>query len=283
MIKKYCFNSGKLGKKLLVFGAIHGREVCWTKAIQKIIQEINSWNLTLLQWSVTFVPICNPEAQEKGLSFVDKNLNRVLKKHKKPSCYEEELANELCPLVDECDYLLDIHSLSTSSKSFVCLDFDEPAYEDIALAVGVEHVTCGWWKVFSGTPSWDTMKYAHEQGKVATLVECGLHTDQQAENNAYRVIIHALQFLGMISESQICVKKKLKNVSQKIKVDTILFKTKVWKFVQTWKNFDHVEQWQPVVEYENGEIIKAPYTGYIILPDEHVEIQWERMYFGKLV
>jgi hypothetical protein len=46
--------------------------------------------------------------------YVEKNLNRVIVKHKNPKLYEEKLANTLIKYIEKNDYILDIHSIKSN-------------------------------------------------------------------------------------------------------------------------------------------------------------------------
>ncbi len=113
MIQKKEYHSGNPGKTLLVFGAIHGDEICGPKAIAEVMNEIDSGKIVLKSGKIIFVPVCNPEAFKQNKRFVDVNLNRVFKKHPNPTKYEEKLANILCDFMGDADILLDIHSISS--------------------------------------------------------------------------------------------------------------------------------------------------------------------------
>ena len=65
-----------IGPNLLVFGAVHGWETCGTEAIQHWIKRFESGDVALQKGSITFVPVCNPHAQEQGVRATDADLNR---------------------------------------------------------------------------------------------------------------------------------------------------------------------------------------------------------------
>ena len=87
------------GPRLLVTGAVHGNEVCGTLAIRRVLAEIESGALVIRRGSVTFVPVCNPLAFQRGQRAGDRNLNRALEPKPFPADYEDRLANWLCLLL----------------------------------------------------------------------------------------------------------------------------------------------------------------------------------------
>ncbi|HEX4328543.1 MAG TPA: succinylglutamate desuccinylase/aspartoacylase family protein, partial [Burkholderiales bacterium] len=109
------------GPKLIVLGAVHGNEVCGTRAIERILGELDDGTLTITRGSVTFVPIVNPLAYRKGQRQGDRNLNRNLEVSAKPQDFEDHVANALCPLLAAADVLLDLHSFHTPGQPFVMI------------------------------------------------------------------------------------------------------------------------------------------------------------------
>ena len=83
------------GPKLIVLGAVHGNEVCGTRAIERILAELDAGTLTITRGSVTFVPIVNPLAYQKGQRQGDRNLNRNLEVTSKPKDFEDHVE---CPV-----------------------------------------------------------------------------------------------------------------------------------------------------------------------------------------
>ena len=84
MLNIHSYASPEPGPRLLVFGAIHGDEVCGPKAIREVIALLESDKIAIERGRVTFVPICNPPAYAANRRFVDENLNRVMEMHDSP-------------------------------------------------------------------------------------------------------------------------------------------------------------------------------------------------------
>jgi predicted deacylase len=106
------FQAIEPGPRLLVTGAVHGNEVCGTRAIRRLIDEFQNDQRQLLRGSLSLVPICNPLAYQKGQRSGDRNLNRRLRPTQDPREFEDHVANWLCPLMQQHDILLDLHSAS---------------------------------------------------------------------------------------------------------------------------------------------------------------------------
>lgn len=275
------FDSGRPGKSLLVFGAIHGNEQCGTAAIGKIMAEIEAGILTLATGKVTFVPVCNPEAYRGNCRFIEKNLNRVISFHENTDVYEHALANQLVGLIDRHDALLDLHSYSGGTKPFIFLDSDTEEHRKYAAALGIADWVSGWNDAYGTAPEnlngGDTVFYAHSKGKEAVLVECGEHADPAAIPVADRCIRAALEYFGITVKTSQAAEQK----PNTHRMTHIIVREKAGDYTQDWKHLQPVRSGEPVIRYDDGDIVAAPYDGVILLPHRSAMLQQEWLYFGK--
>lgn len=279
MIDKITFDSGVSGPHLLILGAVHGNEVAGPNAIFKIIDDIQTYQLNLKSGRITFVPICNMQACQKDTRQIDENLNRVMCIHDNPSSYEQHLANEIVPLIEQCDVLLDLHS--THSKGDMPFAFcDYPISENRALVdvLNVKYVLLGWPEIYAGKTQisdYSTERCAHDYKKVGITLECGYHKAPEATDVAYEAIINTLIHLGMIDGPTPSVYPK-----KAIRLTEYIVKAKSGHLCRTYKHLDEVIQGQKIAEYEDGEVLYAPHDGYILLPNATAEIGAEWYYLG---
>lgn len=277
------FSGPEEGPKLLIFGAIHGNEPAGTRAIEKIIEEINAKKTILTKGSLTFVPICNPKAYESNQRGVeDKNLNRVFRHHDEPQYYEQYLANFLTPLVDDCDYLLDLHTFTAEGPPFVFEDYKADGYREMALAQGITYILSGWPSLYRGDAQnefYDTSRYAYEKGKVTVTSECGQHEDINAPELAYQCIYRTLVWLGMIKAESL---KPIQPII--VEMQEVIYRRKEEAiFLKAWKNMDLVKKDQAIACLSNGETLRAPGDGVIIMPKSTAKPDEELYYFGRIV
>ena len=64
-LRTVSYHGLKPGPRLLVLGAVHGNEICGTRAITQILAELDSGKLAIERGSVTFVPVTNPLAYQR--------------------------------------------------------------------------------------------------------------------------------------------------------------------------------------------------------------------------
>ncbi len=273
------------GPRLTLFGAVHGNETCGTYAIRRLIDRLNK-DLSLCRGTLTCVPVCNPKAYEKGTRFYQRNLNRALYIKEKPKDYEDFIDPVLCGLLDETDVLLDLHSYASQGGPFGFLG--NSSKEEIAYcrALGVNDFVYGWADAFGKADAdpregMGTVEYARSVGAIATTIECGHHTNEDAAEIAYRTIFHALEHLGMIASGDAETGLAVPAHEQRfVQMRTVFYKRKEGATPQPWKHYDTVAQGEVLATYADGETIVAPEDGVIILPKLQAVVGGEWFYFG---
>jgi len=275
------FSSTMAGPKLLVFGSVHGNEVCGPPAIRKTIANVQNGSLTLEKGSVTFVPVCNPKAHVAGTRFVEKNLNRVICPRERPALYEERLANHLMRLIDACDWLLDIHSFHSEGPAFVFQDASNPQTESFVRCLGPDYIVTGWAEMYAepgaaNLMEGDTVGYAHAKGKTGAVIECGHHPDPSAVIVAETAILNAMRFLGLTESDGASVQKK----PTVIRGTKVVIKNKPGKLAKAWRHFDSVRAGDVVALYGDGTAETASEDGLILLPKADAITGEEWFYYG---
>ena len=193
-----CFDSGKPGPHVMVMAVTHGNELCGAIAVdwlfkQHVRPKLGKLTLGFSNWRA----YQNFDAEVPLASrFVDEDINRVWDRmvlDGDQMTAELERARELRPMIDEIDYLLDIHSMASFCEPLV-LSGPHRKGRDFARAVAIpEYVVCD-----EGHAAGKRMRDYGSFGdpashKNALLVECGQHWEQQSAKVAHDV---TLRFLG---------------------------------------------------------------------------------------
>ncbi len=268
MIHYVTFKSAKAnGPRLLVFGSVHGNEICGPTAINQWIQRFQSGACVLEKGSVTFVPVCNPEAYAQNKRMIDVNLNRVYIKNSNPQKYEEKLAQELMGLIDAHDSLLDLHSVHRPSQPFVFQDNDKPETVAMAAASGLKNIVVGWNNVFPQGSFCSGCSYALSQGKPAIVVECGQHIEPNAIDVAERAIGNILVHFNLIAQEFATHTKPIYFV-----LEGFAKRAQGESLAKRWNGFDLIKKDEEIVV--GGA--KAPRDSRILMcdPDAPVGEEW---------
>ena len=278
MPEVFHFKGKKAGAHLLVLGAVHGNETAGPKAIQRLIPDLQAGRVVLTQGELTLIPVCNLKAYQQDVRQIDENLNRVMKWHDQPTTYEQTLANDLVPYLQECDVLLDLHSSHCPGDiPFAFCDYPTPDNQKLVQALPVEYVLQGWPTIYRNNPTiqdFSTEWLAHEYGKSASTLECGYHKAPEAAEVAYQAILGVLSAFGSI-EGEVH-----KHPQQHILMQNYVIKEAPGRLAKPYKHLDPVTKGQPLAIYEDGRILTAPEDGYILLPNPAGEIGAEWYYFG---
>jgi uncharacterized protein len=297
-LQAHSFRGLEPGPRLIVTGAVHGNETCGTRASERALDELARGELEIVRGSVTFVPVCNPLAYQKGQRMGERNLNRRLQPGAQPRVYEDRIANVLCPLLAEHDVLLDLHSFRSAGKPFVLCgppDNDGPlepfahAAQEMALAahVGVDRIVEGWMFAYHDgiqrrkaraaagdvraaaaieDPSYGigTTEYMRSQGGYAVTLECGQHDDPSAPQVAWHAIRQALALLKLADLPL----QPPRRPFEVLKLTTVIDRhAEGDAFVRSWTSFDAVAEGELIARRADGSEVRAPRSARIVFPD----------------
>lgn len=295
------------GTRLIVTGAVHGNETCGTKAIQRVMRELDSGALVTRNGAVTFVPVANPLAYAKGERFGDRNLNRNLFPNEHPQDFEDRVANWLCPLLARHDVLLDLHSFKASGEPFVMVGprnndgplepfQHEQKERAMARRLGVRRFVDGWLRTYGagvqrrlrGDSQLETVlrygmgttEYMRSTGGYALTLECGEHTDPQAPEVAYRAIMNTLAFLGLIDapSPQPIADEAMEALSMVAVYDKVSADD---TFTRAWSSFDPVRKDEQIGTRADGTPVLAEFDGRILFPDSAAGANSEWYYLTR--
>jgi predicted deacylase len=296
------------GPRLLILGAVHGNEICGTRAIERVIREIDEGVLKIERGSVTFVPVTNPLAYALKQRMGERNLNRNMRVMDTPQDFEDRIAAVLCPLLDKHDALLDLHSFHTPGIPFALVGplnnngslepFTRAEEESRLVAhLGPRRIVEGWMDTYAkgvqrrraalkqgsslqADESYGigTTEYIRSRGGYGVTLECGQHDDPQAPEVAYRAIQQTLAVLGLINQAP---QPPAPDFEVLKLVDVIDRKHADDQFVKPWTSFDPVSAEEVIGLRHDGSEVKAPADGFVVFPNPKALPGNEWFYFAQ--
>lgn len=296
------------GPSLIVTGGVHGNETCGTVAIRRVLDEIRAGRLVITAGRVTFVPVCNPLAAERGTREGERNLNRRLAPTDAPRQFEDHVANWLCPLLADHEVLLDLHSFHTAGEPFVMVgpeDNDGPlepfrhaaAEEALAVRLGVRRLVDGWLGTYaSGVerrraqadatraatmhPDYGvgTTEYMRRVGGWGYTLECGQHADPRAPEVGVRAILNTLAHLKLIEAPP---PAPVGEVEALRLVEVVDKQHADDRFARAWASFDAVRAGETIGTRHDGTPVEAPFDGRIVFPNPAGAAGQEWFYLAK--
>jgi predicted deacylase len=277
LLDVFQYQGTKPGPHVLLLGAVHGREVCGTRALNRLKADIDAGVVEVEAGTLTLVPVCNPKAQQLDERLIDENLNRVIAQHANPQTYEQHLANKLIPLLDACDISIDLHSTTSYGEPFCFMDFPNAPTRELVQFMQVPYIITGWPEMYveEALEGDSTDSYLGKQGKAATCLECGQHYAPESEQTAYDSCLNALRHYGVVAGDAV------KSNSKTLRMHSF------WRrehgqdvIAQQWQGFQPVKQGETLLNRVSGEEVSAPCDGYVIFCPNYKKIGSEMIYFG---
>jgi len=310
-LRIHCVRALQPGPRLIVLGAVHGNETAGTRAIERVLGEIDSGVLRIVRGTVTFIPITNPLAYQNAQRIGERNLNRNLRPNPEPRDNEDRIANVLCPLLAQHDVLLDLHSFHSPGEAFAMLGPSDNTgaleafahaqrEEALALRLGPRRIVEGWLATYAvgvkerlqrtpptehhqllnTDPSYGvgTTEYMRSQGGYAITLECGQHTDPRAPEVGRQAIHNALAHLGLTEEAPPTARGdieflKLSEVVDRLHADDSLSRP--------WVSYDPVKVGDVIATRADGTQVKAREDGFIVFPNPAAVAGNEWFYFAR--
>jgi len=294
------------GPRLIVMGGVHGDETCGTVGIERMRAELDEGSVQLRCGTLTMVPVANPLARRLLRREGERNLNRLFQptpEGETPADYEARLTDVLCPLLDQHDVLLDLHSFQSAGDAFAMIGprnndgtlepFSRAVEEgQLALHLGTSRVVEGWLDIYAAglaqrNPGetideaalafgWGTNEYMRSRGGYGVTLECGQHEDPAAPEVAYQAIHAALRLLGMVSEPapERAPPELLRLVSVTDRDDD------EDQFAREWATFDPVAAGETIGMRADGTVLKSDRDGFIVFPNSEAQAGTEWFYFA---
>ncbi len=296
-LRSHRFTGLAPGPKLIVTGAVHGNEKAGTRGIERMLAELESGAIDIVRGTVTFVPVCNPLAYQKGQRMGERNLNRRLQPTAVPQVFEDRIANALCPLLAEHDVLLDLHSFRSPGQAFVMRGpannrgalepfAHEAAEAQLAMHVGVQRVVDGWLDAYAAgvaqrraraltpgavheDPAYGvgTTEYMRAMGGYCVTLECGQHEDPAGADVAHHAIRQTLALLGLAEGPGLALAAPTKPFDCLSLLGVVDRHAEGDRFARPWASFDKLAAGELIAHRADGAEVRAPEAGCIVFPD----------------
>jgi succinylglutamate desuccinylase len=254
--------SNVAGPRVVIFGGIHGDEVSGVHAIEKLFFDFYGGKRRLLRGSLTLAR-GNESALGAERRYIKHNLNRMFKDDYGPeidkSSYEYARAQELKPLLEHCDYFLDMHSAPTAQEPFLVV---EAAAADFYAQLGISHLMTGWSKFSSGSTGGDAENYANSHGAKAATLESGCHFEKASIDVANKAALSFLSILEMIEPGE----RPSQAPVEKYDVYKVVTKDSAdFRYAGDVKNFQLFQKGEAFA-FQNGRPIAVAEDTHLLIP-----------------
>ena len=267
------FDSGKAGPHVMVNAVTHGNELCGAIAVDRMFKmnlRPARGKLSLAFANVAAFHSFNP-ALPHASRFVDEDFNRVWT----PATLDgprqsAELtrARVMRPLIDQVDFLLDIHSMHDPHGPVM---ISGPLDKGIALAklVGVPEFIVADAGHANGTRMRDYGGFGDPAShKAALLVECGQHWERASEYLAWQTVWRFLRALDVVdaalAESEI--DSDPPRVQKIVRVtEAVIAGGSNFKFADGLHGLSIVPKRGDLIAHDGEKPVPAPYDNCVLI------------------
>ncbi len=270
----HTFDSGEPGPHVMVNALTHGNEVCGAIVVKELLElgiRPRRGRLTLAFANVAAYErfdAANPDASR----FVDQDLNRVwtaaILDDLSRDSVELRRAREMRPVIDQVDFLLDLHSMHERSAPLsVC----GPLEKGIALARAL------------GNPEWVISDAGHPEGrrmrdyagfgdpaspKNALLIECGQHWEAGAADVGRETTGGFLVLHGILDAADLPPGwlrrpepgQKVVRVTEPVVASSLDF-----RFAGNYTGLETFPEAGSIIAWRDGEPVRTPYANCVLV------------------
>ena len=274
-------NSGKAGPHVMVNAITHGNEICGALAVDRLFK----MNLRPMRGklSLSFANVDAFHRFDKNLPhasrFVDEDFNRVWTPATLDgprNSVELARARAMRPMIDQIDYLLDIHSMHDPHGPVM---ISGPLDKGIELSrqVGVPEFVVADVGHANGTRMRDYGGFGDPKShKAALLVECGQHWERASETLAWQTVWRFLHTLNVVDAD--LAKAEIDRApvpAQKVVriTEALIASTLDYKFADGLKGLSIVPHKGDVIANDAGKPVLAPYDNCVLIMPTLVHVK----------
>lgn len=279
------FESGRAGPHGMVVALTHGNEVCGAHALKHLFERgvRPVWGRLSLCFANVAAYEAFDEAEPTASRYLDEDFNRVWGPDALGSArksIELERARALRPIVDEVDYLLDLHSMLEPGPALSLCGLTARG-RALARAVGYPGYVVADAGHVSGTRLRDYSAFAGPGGeKTALLVECGQHWEKESAGVAIEASLRFLAHIGLIErECEQPEPQRLVEVSEAVTVTSERF-----VFARDFACFEVVAKAGTAIAEDGGQAVRTPYDNCVlVMPSKALSKGQTAVRFGRFV
>jgi len=288
------FDSGKDGPHVMISAVVHGNELCGAITLdwllrQDIFSALRHGKLTLAFMNTAaflqFDP-GNPTASR----FVDEDFNRLWSSDVLDSqrmSVELHRARELRALVDQVDYLLDIHSMQSATVPLMMCGPLEKG-QALARAIAYPGYIVSDTGHQAGTRMRDYRDFANPGSvKNALLIECGQHWQASSVSVAKETTLRFLQHFEMFEPGFIAANLAIKQPPKPKVIEVsgpITIKNDAFRFVDNFQGMEVIAKQGTLLGWDGDEEIHTPYDNCVlIMPSKRLQKGHTAVRLGRFI
>ena len=275
------FDSGNPGPHVMVNAVTHGNEICGALVLDRVFKMNLRPTRGKLSWSFANVDAFHhfDKNQPHASRFVDEDFNRVWAPATLDgprSSVELARARAMRPVIDQVDFLLDIHSMHDPHGPVM---ISGPLDKGIELSkrVGLPEFVVADVGHANGTRMRDYGGFGDPQShKAALLVECGQHWELGSEWLAWQTVWRFLLTMDVVDRDLAAAQIDPSPLpSQKIVrvTDALIASSLDYKFTDGLKGLSIVPCKGDLIANDAGKPVRAPYDNCVLIMPTLVHVK----------
>ncbi len=285
-------DSGRLGPHVMVAALVHGNELCGAITLDFLLRnEVRPLRgkLTLGFLNVAAFATFNPDRPEAS-RWVDEDFNRVwdLAVLDGPrDSVELRRAREIRPVIDQIDFLLDLHSMQHPTAPLM-LCGPTAKGRRFARTLGYPEYVMSDAGHAAGRRLRDYGAFADEgSAKNALLVECAQHWEKKSVEVARETTLRFLLSLDMIKRDfAFRFLPATQPAPQKVIQVTapVTIKTQAFRFAEPFLGLEVIAKEGTVIGWDGEEEIRTPYDNCVlVMPSRRLFAGQTAVRFGRFI
>ena len=285
------FEAAAPGPHVMVTAVVHGNELCGAIALDHLFRENlrpARGKLTLGFANVGAFHSFDP-AQPRDSRYIDEDFNRlwdVATLEGERDSAELRRAREIWPLVDQADFLLDIHSMQHATAPLMMAG-PLPKGRALARGVGIPETVVSDAGHAAGRRLRDYRGFAEEASpRNAVLIECGQHWEASSRDVAIETVYRFLRHLEAITPaaaepfiSEAAPDQKFIEVAGPVTIETDAF-----RFAENYKGLEVIANAGTVIGYDGDKEVATPFDDCVlIMPSRRLKKGESAVRFGRFV
>lgn len=283
-------DSGLSGPHVMLSAVVHGNELCGAIALDYLMRsEVRpvAGKLTLAFMNVEAFEAFDP-ANPTVSRYVDEDFNRLWTREVLDGdrdSAELRRARQVRPIVDQVDYLLDIHSMQHSTVPLMMCGPIEKGRQLARDLASPEHVVSDAGHA-AGRRMRDYQSFSDPSSpRNALLVECGQHWERESVSVAKEIALRFLDHYRVVSPEFIeeHLTTRPPPVQRVIEVTgPITIETDHFRFTESFRGMEVIENEGTLIGWDGDKEVRTPYDRCVlIMPSRRLRKGESAVRFGR--
>lgn len=272
------FKGASPGPTAVIVGSAHGNERIGVKVLHQLAKLLPQQKIH----GNVYLVLGNPKAYKANKRYIDVDLNRQFGPVQNVSekiAYEQKRAQELLPLLQKADYLLDIHSTLKPSYPFV-YSKNTQEHRRLARVLTIDYFVYTAPDFYGQNKGLCIDNFVDHSGGIGITYESGWHLDEGKEESVLQATKKFLKTIGIAFHA---LPDNMKKSFETLMVyDQVIPKTDHFKFTADYANFDDLPA-GTLIAMDGKNPVRVKKDSLMIFPKKEIQKGKMACYVAKKI